>query len=103
MTTTDRSGYLAKVVAAVSRDNAKTGTPENRRDLNSIQAHEGFHALGITNHASTFTLSLMNQSTPERAGGMLPVDRRVLELLYRPEIKPGYTPFQARSAIELLN
>ncbi len=102
-TTTDRFGYLTRAVSAVSRDNVTTGTLENRRDLDSIQAHEWLHALGLTNHALTFTLSMMNQSTPERATGMLPVDRKALELLYRPEIMPGYSPFQARNAIEIIN
>lgn len=92
---------ISKATVAISSTHEITGETLSRSLRNHLIREEVTQSLGLANDFYRYPQSIFQQeysSTQE----FLPIDRRIIELLYGSAVKPGMTPSQVEKVIQIV-
>ena len=98
----DINSNIYQAVSAVSRENQYNNEILPRKTIDKLIREEMTQALGLANDSYKYPLSIFQQNNSFANQYFLPIDKKIIRLLYQPEVRPGMGIDQVRELIEVI-
>ena len=97
----DGNFNIYQATSAISQ-NSKDNEILPRKTIDNLIREEVTQALGLGNDSDKYMWSIFQQKNSFANQYFLPIDRRIIRLLYQPEVIPGMGVYPVSQVIEII-